>query len=448
MRRFWILLTLLAAACGSSNRPETPSTGGSGGSGGSITGRERIGWDQPAADAGALAALQYAIYVDNSRNEMSDVSCSSTAGAGGFACNGRLPAMSNGPHTLEIAAFSTVDGDVVEGPRSSPLQVVVSAAISGTLGSSATDWQNGSTDPTRDGLILRIEKLAEGFDHPVDAAFAPDGRLFIADRARLRIASQGTLQSTAALSLPADDPSQRLLSIAFDPDFERTRFVFVLQAVESREGQVAYLARYREVRGILGERAVLFRFRPDTDGDVSAVMRFGPDRQLYIAVGSEASDGKLYRLNADGTMPRDQAGTTPAIAGGVAIVQGLAWDARVLMLWIVDNEQDTAHLNGVSMSAPPVRAIVRERTDLPPRAGSIVFYTADAIPELLNNALIASSDGYILRLRFDSNNTARTADAEKLLENRVGPIRVVTVAADGAIYFCTDTTLGRLSAAR
>jgi len=35
--------------------------------------------------------------------------------------------------------------------------------------------------------------------------------------------------------------------------------------------------------------------------------------------------------------------------------------------------------------------------------------------------------------------------AERLLQNRVGPLRVVTVGPDGAIYFLTDTALGTLS---
>ena len=443
---FWILITLFSGACGSS-RPSPPSTGGSNGSPVSITGRERIGWDQPAGDADLLGSLRFAIYVDNVRNEMTDASCSSALGASGFPCSGQLPPMTSGAHTLQIAAFSGSGDDVVEGDRSSPLQVIVSATAS-TATAAQTEFRSGDTDPTRDGVRLRIDKLAEQLDRPADAAFAPDGRLFIAERGQVRVLSGGVLQDTAALSLAVDDPSQRLLSIAFDPDFQRTRFVFVLQTIDSPDGPIVLLARYRELRGALGQRAVIFQSAVEGDREPSGMLRFGPDGRLYIVIGSSEGTGKLFRLNSDGTTPRDQTGTTPAVAGGVTIAQGLAWDPRVPVLWIVDNDSTSGHLSGVSMSEPPVRAIVRARTELPSGSGSVVFYTADTVAEFRNNALIASTNGYILRLRFVEDDATRVLDSEKLLENQVGPIRVVVTAADGAIYFCTDTAVGRLAVAR
>jgi glucose/arabinose dehydrogenase len=446
IRGFCILITLFAAACGSS-RPSPPSTGGSGGSPVSITGRERIGWDQPAGDADLLGSLRFAIYVDNIRNEMADASCSSALGTSGFPCGGQLPPMTSGAHTLQIAAFSGSGDALVEGDRSSALQVIVSATAS-TATAAQTDFRSGDTDPTRDGVRLRIDRLAEQLDRPADAAFAPDGRLFIAERGQVRVLSGGVLQDTAALSLAVDDLSQRLLSIAFDPDFQRTRFVFVLQTIDSPDGPIVLLARYRELRGALGQRAVIFQSAVEGDGDPSGMLRFGPDGRLYIVIGSSEGTGRLFRLNSDGTTPRDQTGTTPAVANGVAIAQGLAWDPRAPLLWIVDNDSTAGHLSGVSMSEPPVRAIARARTELPSGSGSVVFYTADTVAEFRNNALIASTNGYILRLRFAEDEATRVLDSEKLLENQVGPIRVVVTGADGAIYFCTDTAVGRLTRAR
>jgi glucose/arabinose dehydrogenase len=442
MRGFWILITLFAVACGSS-RPSTPSTG-SGGSPVSITGRERIGWDQPASDADVLGSLRFAIYVDNIRSEIANASCSSTLGTSGFPCTGQLPPMTSGAHTLQIAAFSAADGTIVEGDRSSPLQVTVTAALSSATAAPA-EWRSGETEPTHDGVRLRIENLAEQLDRPTDAAFAPDRRLFIVERGQVRVLPGGVLQDTPALSLPSDDPSQRLLSIAFDPDFQRTRFVFLLQTTDSPDGPVVFLARYRELRGALGQRAVLFQSLIESDADASAVLRFGPDRKLYIVIGNSKSTGKVFRLNPDGTTPRDQTGTTPAVAGGVALAQGLVWDPRAPLLWIVDNDSTAGHVSGVSMSEPPVRAIVRTRSELPPGSASIVFYTADAIPEFRYNAFVASAQGFILRLRFADENPVNVIDSEKLLENEVGPIRILATGPDGTVYFCTNTALGRLS---
>src|SRR5262245_11908085 len=204
MRVFWILITLFAAACGSS-RP--PATGGSGGSPASITGRERVGWDQPASDVDLLGSLRFAIYVDNNRNEMADASCSPVLGTSGFPCSGQLPPMTNGAHTLQIAAFSGSGNTFVEGEKSGALQVIVSATAA-TATAAQAEFQSGETKPTRDGVRLRIDNVAMHLDRPADAAFAPDGRLFIVERGQVRILSGGVLQDTAAVSLPADDPSQ------------------------------------------------------------------------------------------------------------------------------------------------------------------------------------------------------------------------------------------------
>jgi glucose/arabinose dehydrogenase len=447
MRGFWILITLFAAACGSST-PASPSTGGGGGVE-SITGKERIGWDQPAADAVELATLGYAIYVDDSRNEVTDASCASAAGPGGFACSGKLPPMSNGAHKLELVTFSTVNTDSGESNRSNPLQVLVSAALTADI-APAVDWQSGEIDPTQDGVRLRIDKLAEPLDHPTDAAFSDDGRLFIADvSGRIRVFSGDQQQSAPALSLPpVDGIPSAILAMAFDPDFKNTGFVFVLHTAESSNGPAVYLSRYRELRGTLAQRAVLFQSAVDNVTDASAAMRFGPDRKLYLAIGNAGQDGRVFRLNTDGTMPPDQAGTTPAIAAGVLAARGLAWDWRNAILWVVDDDSELAHLSGLSLSAPPVRATVGMRRNLRVGAGSMVFYTASAIPEMRNNALIASREGYILRVKLADDNAMVVKDAERLLDNRVGPIRVVTVGPDGAVYFCTDSVLGKLSAIR
>ena len=445
MRRSWVLITLFAAACGSGT-PPPPATGPGTQTTESITGRERIGWDQPAADSSELATFGYAIYVDGARNVIGDFTCAPGVAADRFACNGKLPPMSNGAHTLEIATFNAANADAGESAKSPALHVVVTGLAAPA--DVQTEWQSGDVDPTRDGLRLRVDKIAEGLDHPTDAAFASDGRLFITERTgRIRVVADSRMQDADALLLPDDDEGvrQAALSIAFDPDFANTHLVFVAQTAESSEGPTIRLSRFRELRGTLGERAVLFQSRSNDASTASAVARFGPDRKMYLAASGDESGGRLFRLNADGTLPRDQAGTTPAMAGGVRAARGMGWDPQSGVLWIADDDTDASHLSAVSMSPPPIRAIIRGRRALEPGVGSMTFYTSDMMPEMRNDALIASGKGYILRVRFAQDDATRVQRSERLLENRVGPIRIVTLGPDGAIYFCTDSAVGRLS---
>ncbi len=439
---FGALATLVASAgCGQST-PPTPTPPGTGG-GESITGRERIGWDQQASDTVELATFQYAIYVDGTRSVVAEVSCGAAAAAAGFPCSGRLPALSAGAHTLELASF--VDsGGVVESARSSALRVTV---VASTAPPAAVDWESGHVETTVDGLELRAEKVMSGFEEPIDAAFTPDGRLFIAERiGRVRIVDGD--QRADALMLDADEDGGRdsVLSIAIDPDFERTHFVFVIQTVKSSSGAVFRLARYRELRGTLAERAILLETGATAAEEAAAVLRFGRDGKLYLALDDRGGAGRLLRLNVDGTRPRDQAGTTPAVAHGLRSPRGMGWDPRSGLLWIADDDGGNAgHLSAVATSAPPVRVLVRGRHALGEAAGSLAFYSSDLLPELRNNALVASPAGrHLLRLRFANADPTRVASAEPLLQDHVGAIRVVTIGPGGAIYFCTADSLGRL----
>jgi len=117
-----IALCAACAACGQSSPPPpvvTPPAGTE-----TITGTERIGWDQPAPNLAELATFRYAIYVDGTRSELAGVSCATSATASGFPCTALLPAMAAGAHTLELASF-VVDGGVLESARSAALRVMV-----------------------------------------------------------------------------------------------------------------------------------------------------------------------------------------------------------------------------------------------------------------------------------------------------------------------------------
>jgi hypothetical protein len=111
-----LVVTVVCARCGGS--PPAPSGSDV------ITGVERFGWDQPAADAGELASFRYAIYVDDVRGEASGIACASSQTDGRFTCTSNLPSMPSGAHTLQVAAFVLDAGVVRESARSASVRVV------------------------------------------------------------------------------------------------------------------------------------------------------------------------------------------------------------------------------------------------------------------------------------------------------------------------------------
>lgn len=438
-----IVLFVAAAGCGGSSPSQNPQPAPD--TGDSITGRERLGWDQLAADAAEARSLRFAIYVDGIRFILTDTTCADTAGPAGFFCSGTLPPMNPGVHTLELAAF-VPETPVVEGPRSSPFRVTVRAAASGSTGPAT--WASGEAGVTGDGVTLHVERLLDGFERPSDAAFAPDGRLFVAERGgRIRIVRDRQLQELPALELDNLFQDGGLLAIALDPDFARSRYVFTLSTASSRSGPVFRLARYRELLGVLAQRAVLL----ETPADVpAAAMRFGADGMLYIALGrggqaSPASyGGKILRLRPDGRAPADRRAGMPAISDGHVAPRALAWRPGGDLLWISDGASDGVEwIAGIRLDEA---AVSTRPWALPPSeiTSGMTFYDSERIPEFRGDLLIASAAAQrILRVKFGADPLAAEF-SEVLLAHRVGPIRVVLTGPDGAIYFCTDAALGRL----
>jgi glucose/arabinose dehydrogenase len=451
-------LALFAAACSKSSPPPpevAPPAGGE-----TINGTERLGWTQRAADAVELAAVRYAIYVDGTRSELAGVSCAPAAATDGFACSARLPPLTAGAHTLELASFVT-DGSLLESARSAALRVTVVTQVESAVKTGAEPLGSKSTDTTirplalADGTRLVVEPVAGGLNHAADLAFTADGRLLIAQRdGTIRVVRDGTLSEPASLS-DKWATGERLLAIAIDPDFARTRFVFAIVA----GGGTFSVIRVREVGGTFGDRAVLLSGISAAAVEPAASLRFGPDRRLYAAfddggearqVGDAASpNGKILRLNDDGTTPDDQAGASPIYAAGSSSPAGLDWQPGTEVLWMADAAQGgimpvTAESTG---DGRRIRGVARVPWRLPAASvpTAMAFARGASIPALAGNLFVASGPGQrLLRIRFDPLDPSRIAATEPLLQDVAGPPVAIAAGPDGAIYFATADSVWRL----
>ena len=450
-RPYYVLLALLTVGCGGSP-PPTPSPGPS--TGETITGRERLGWDQSASSAAELATFRYAIYVDGTRSEVADANCGGTAGAAGFACSGRLPAMSNGAHTLELAAFFDAGG-IVESAKSAPLRVTVAGTAAPA---SATTLKAGEIVATRDGARLETALLASGLDDVVDLAVMPDGRLVVAERAgRVRIVAGASVTDALRAGPGASADDGGILALAVDPDVVLTGHVFVTHTPPG----AFRVVRYRIAGSALVDRMALVRDVP-ASADPSAALRVGPDGKLYAAFDDGGSrdaaarlsewSGKILRLNSDGGTPDDQPAASPVFWSGLGAPRGLGWAPESGTLWMAEQGREGVERVTALVTGPerPRRAAQRASHALPQPLGAraLVFYRGDDIREFRGDMFIAAHDaGYLLRVRFDPANPLRAIASERLLEGRIGPVRAVAVA-DGSLYVAGASAVWRLGRAR
>ena len=413
-----------------------------------VSGQERLGWLQRATDANELGLFQYVVYVDGVRTTLTSVSCSTTSTAAGFECSAALPALTAGPHTLEVASMIVDPLGTLESARSAPLRVV----MTGTGGTSSSFT---SLDiRTRDGAILVLEQVAEGLRDPVDLAFAPDGATFVAERAgTVRVIRGDVLAREPSLDVSSDlaGSDGALLGIALDPDFEETAFMYALYAAAGpRDTTDLVLARFRGVANRFGERAVLMAraARPIDQAagarSAAGALRIGADGKLYLGV-----EGEILRLNNDATTPGDHVPFTPVYSSDHPRPRALDWHPNSHVLWVVEGvDPSGGRLTTATPDfAEPRRAVPRIAYQLPQGTGpgSATFYRNSAIPNFRGDLFIAAIEGrHLMRLRFDATNATRIASVERLLTDQIGPIRVVAEGRDGALYVASDTALYRL----
>jgi glucose/arabinose dehydrogenase len=417
-RLFVIVYALAIVSCGST-APSPPTVDTPGGVQ-TINGTERIGWDQTASDAVELATLSYAIYVDGARTDATGVTCASTPGTPGFPCSARLPAMSLGAHTLELSAFVNANASL-ESARSPAIHVNLVAqtapapSASAARNTQAESVANAAADavakapPLRDGLSARATAV-DGLMSPTDMAVTPDGRVLIAERrGQIRVVRDGQLLSEPAVSL-ADTigTDGQLLAIAVDPQFDRNGFVYTIYTSADRSGAQAFtLARFRGVGDTLGDRAIFLDAAPASSMLPSAALRFGPDGKLYAAYDDGGNrqaandpasmNGKILRLNADGTTPGDARGGSPIYMGTFGSAAAIDWDPPSSTLWVADRS-----------------------------AGGVpfVFYRGMLFPEW----------------------NGRLVTAATLFQDAAGSgISRVAVGPDGALYYLTARGAGRVA---
>jgi len=430
------------AACGGGSPsppvvtpPSTPVT---------VTGTERIGWDQPAADAVELATFGYAIYVDGTRGIAANVSCGPIPATAGFPCTAALPPLTPGAHSLQVASFVN-DGGLLESALSAALPItLVTTTNTDTArmndGSRVEGERRSEPAPSAERQAARrVELVADGLVDPTDLAFAPDGRLFVAEKAGTVV----VVDAAARTRERVIDGDAELLAIAIDPEFARTHFVFAIYTEGDRGNTSTFtLARFREAAGTFADRAVLLD-RVPAAAPARAALRFGPDGRLYVAfAGGGANDGadpaalsgKVLRLNADGTTPKDSRALSPVIAIDVAAPVGLAWPRGARDAWVVDQRSGSAQLRETGDDHHAYR--------LPD--GFTPSSVGTSGDERTGDLLIGSADSAtLLRVRFDAA-TLQPTGTELISVANIESVRTVAVGPDGATYVATATRVSRL----
>ncbi|GAC1340331.1 MAG: hypothetical protein NVSMB29_09040 [Candidatus Dormibacteria bacterium] len=157
-------------------------------------------------------------------------------------------------------------------------------------------------------------------DFSTALAFAPDGRLFYAERAgRVKVWQGGSARTFATVSTVTSESgggySERgLLGLAVSPTFASDHHLFAFYSNADRTHQ--QVIRWTDCGGTATDATNVVTLPAGSDCcHKGGRIKFGADGKLYVTLGEEHSAGaaqvtsdprgKLLRYNPDGTIPAD-----------------------------------------------------------------------------------------------------------------------------------------------
>ena len=333
---------------------------------------------------------------------------------------------------------------------------------------------------------FRVETLAEGLVNPWALAFLPDGRILVTERAgRLRIVGTDGKLSEPLSGVPDVFAQGQggLLDVALDPDFTSNRFVYVSYAEPGAGGAGTSVARGRLGASGLERTRVIYQQTPKVSGGghFGSRLVFARDGKLFVTMGDRMAyaeraqalamgQGKIARVNADGTIPADnpftgRAGAQPALwSYGHRNLQGAALHPETGQLWTIEHgARGGDELNhpeaGKNYGWPVITygidysgARIGEGAE---KAGmeqpvyfwdpviapsGMMFYTGDRFSGWKGNVVIASM-GTASLVRLVMANGKVTSETRYAMGARV---RDVQPGPDGLLYAVTDEGNGKL----
>ena len=194
-----------------------------------------------------------------------------------------------------------------------------------SLGPAKRKWGSDISGPVNLPKGFRLTTIATGLSGAVAMEIATDGRIFICEQdGALRVVKDDVLLDEPFASIPVEMNWERgLIGVTLAPHFPRDPSVYVVYVSQEpyTHHRISRFVAQGDVASPNSER-ILFRGDDQSQygGNVPAGhqgggIHFGPDGKLYVGLGEQtngklaqrmdALQGKILRLNPDGSIPED-----------------------------------------------------------------------------------------------------------------------------------------------
>ena len=266
-----------------------------------------------------------------------------------------------------------------------------------------------------------------------------------------------------------------LMGIALDPQFAQTRYVYAAYTMRAAGGSGLQNRVVRLKDDPAGNKGTLDRVLlesiPGAATHDGARVRFGPDGKLYVTMGDAQNpaaaqdrttlNGKVLRLNSDGSIPADNPFPgSPVFSYGHRNPQGLAWQPGTGRLYLSEHGPSGSpccqdELNFVEAGknygwptitgdatregmVSPIRQSGTSETWAP--GGMSFVSTGPWAGTLLFTGLRGQA---LYRVGLDREDPRKVTSFQPMLERQFGRLRDIVEGPDGALYLLTSNKDGR-----
>jgi glucose/arabinose dehydrogenase len=286
---------------------------------------------------------------------------------------------------------------------------------------------------------------------------------------------------------PGDNTGK--FEVLLDPDFSKNKYIYISYAAKSDKGKTTKIIRAILEDNSLKKIQTLFVATPYTFERVhyGGGMTFGGDGKLYFTIGERMFNeknepalpiaqniqdkrGKIYRINLDGSIPKDNpdfgASAVPGLyAIGIRAAQGITYNPATNKIWF--SEHGTHQGDEINILTPranygwPLKTTGKYRYAeyVPPVINDtltepvwswlhtvaptgLLFYTGDEFPSWKGNLLVGGlSRGSLWRMTIEGE---KIKSAEELFVDDRKRLRKVVQSPGGKLYVLTDEMNGML----
>jgi len=337
---------------------------------------------------------------------------------------------------------------------------------------------------------VTVTTIASGLEHPWSVALLPDGGFLVTERpGRLRHVSADGAVSAPITGVPQvwAEGQGGLLDVVLAPDFATSKKIFLSYAEAGPDGSAGTAVSTATLGdGALSDVKLFYRQEPKLVGPnhFGSRIAFDGKGHVFITQGErndrptsqklDMLQGKLVRLNLDGSVPADnpfvgRKDARPEIwSYGHRNMQSLATDPRTGTVWEAEHGPkggDEINLpqpgknygwpiitHGINYSGLKIPEAVGKEApgmeqpyhvwEISPGLSGMAFLTEQPASKWNDSLFLgALADGSLIRLSLDGD---KITGEERLLKDVGARIRDVRVGSDGKVYVLTDETDGKL----